>query len=442
MSSPNSFRMIQQVPLDTHFTVPPGLKLACISDPDSLDSCVRFPIVSCCQYTYWAYSYIDNRVSMNITLYDPVGNVVKQWEKPGSRYIWQITSDDKSKTITFWGQSNQTITMTWDELGLMKHKASRDDIVSVASYYNLPISDADADALAAALPVFDCSMFSASSFQVQNIAKRDLSSWKIGAVIGGIIGGAIGGIIGGPAGAAAGAALGSQFGAGIGLVAEPSSPPAPYNPDSSEQQTYIYLQRYPVGPFSNGAAFEDIFDWHFPRYGEIEEAGALARPRKGNQVQVWYPVKKQLLSPYSTYPPLPHDVDGKIYKYIFVVIQVLDRSQDGKPAYQMRINPEDFYPDTIAANQRINHSQLSEGGRFAALMGYSTMQVFGAGSLYMVNNQIRGLDSRTGHYYYSLGGKDWEMMDAVKMMLSSLGYDISTIKQGRDLIDWLNQRVY
>jgi hypothetical protein len=69
-------------------------------------------------YTYWAFSYVDNRYSFGIVAYDPSGRVVKQWEKTGSRYIWKITVNESAKTVTFYGQTTTSVTMTYQELTL------------------------------------------------------------------------------------------------------------------------------------------------------------------------------------------------------------------------------------------------------------------------------------------------------------------------------------
>jgi hypothetical protein len=53
---------------------------------------------------------------MTIVAYNSAGNIVHQWYKEGARYIWQITVDEIAKTVTFWGQSNNKICMSWNEL--------------------------------------------------------------------------------------------------------------------------------------------------------------------------------------------------------------------------------------------------------------------------------------------------------------------------------------
>ena len=94
--------------------------MACFTGPNSpapaggpSDTC---PVIQWGGLTYWPYSYVDDRVFMGIVAYDSSGNLVQQTEKPGARYVWKITVDTAAQTVTFWGQANQTIVMTWAEL--------------------------------------------------------------------------------------------------------------------------------------------------------------------------------------------------------------------------------------------------------------------------------------------------------------------------------------
>ena len=76
------------------------------------------PVIQWNGYTYWAYSYVDNRMSMAIVAYDAKGQIVKQWEKPGARYLASITVDSTKETVTLIGQANQTTVLSWSELQL------------------------------------------------------------------------------------------------------------------------------------------------------------------------------------------------------------------------------------------------------------------------------------------------------------------------------------
>jgi hypothetical protein len=110
--------LVETVPSSSHPSIPSGLKEIALSDPNRLDSSSTNPIIQWNGYSYWAYSYIDNRVSLGIVAYDSNGQVVKQWEKPGTRYIYSIAVDSASKTFTFVGQSNQEVVVPWYDLQL------------------------------------------------------------------------------------------------------------------------------------------------------------------------------------------------------------------------------------------------------------------------------------------------------------------------------------
>ncbi len=55
---------------------------------------------------------------MLIVAWDMQRNLVKQWTKPGARYVWQISFNASTQTVTFTGQSKATVTATLDELVL------------------------------------------------------------------------------------------------------------------------------------------------------------------------------------------------------------------------------------------------------------------------------------------------------------------------------------
>ena len=105
-----------KVPSSVHPAIPAGSDMVCMQSTDvvgKMDTCF---VLQWRDYTYWAYSYIDNRVAMNIVAYDLKGTIVKQWSMPGARYLYKITVDPAAQTVTFWGQVNQSITMKWIDL--------------------------------------------------------------------------------------------------------------------------------------------------------------------------------------------------------------------------------------------------------------------------------------------------------------------------------------
>jgi hypothetical protein len=66
--------------------------------------------------TYWAVDHVDNRVAMSILGFDTSDRIVKQIEKQGARYIWQMTLDQTNETLTCFGQANNTITVSLAEI--------------------------------------------------------------------------------------------------------------------------------------------------------------------------------------------------------------------------------------------------------------------------------------------------------------------------------------
>ena len=212
--------------------------------------------------------------------------------------------------------------------------------------------------------------------------------------------------------------------------------------DSANRRHHARYARFPCGPFDNTGVRENVFDSPFPRYAELPYSGAITKPGSASSPQAYSPAKKAIgdFPRDPRYNPLTLTNGVQVTKYIFVIVQT-DETVNGNPGYQMRINPEDFFPDSWPANQRVNHSQLSEGYRFWALVGNPHMQVYGAGSLYVdiTNKKLLGIDTRTGHYFRSFQGQAQAVNDATLGFLRGLGYDTSTMKHGADIMGYFQE---
>jgi hypothetical protein len=112
---------IDFVPATSHPPLPAGLQLACIreagSGAPSSDTC---PVVKYQGITTWAFSYADNRVSFALVSYDERGQVVRNVEKPGARYLFDAMSNEPSQTVMFVGQARRNVLVPWSELGAAK----------------------------------------------------------------------------------------------------------------------------------------------------------------------------------------------------------------------------------------------------------------------------------------------------------------------------------
>ena len=98
--------------------IPDGMKVTALAGPNTLQPAPSCPVLGVGGFTLWPMSYIDNRVSFGMVMYDLKWNIVNQVEKPGARYIYKITLDGSGETgsVTFSGQADQAVTMSLDEI--------------------------------------------------------------------------------------------------------------------------------------------------------------------------------------------------------------------------------------------------------------------------------------------------------------------------------------
>jgi hypothetical protein len=98
--------------------IPDGMKVTALQGPNTLQPAASCPVLSIGSFTLWPLSYIDNRVSFGMVMYDPQWKVVHQVEKPGARYVYKITLNGSGSTgtVTFSGQADQHVTMSLDEV--------------------------------------------------------------------------------------------------------------------------------------------------------------------------------------------------------------------------------------------------------------------------------------------------------------------------------------
>src|SRR5262245_9688526 len=71
--------------------IPDGMKVTALAGPNTLQPAASCPVLAVGGFTLWPMSYIDNRVSFGMVMYDPSWNIVNQVEKPGARYVYKIT---------------------------------------------------------------------------------------------------------------------------------------------------------------------------------------------------------------------------------------------------------------------------------------------------------------------------------------------------------------
>lgn len=98
--------------------IPPGMKVTSIQGPDSLQPLPVCPVLAVGGFTLWPMSYIDNRVSFGMVMYGLDWQIVNIVEKPGARYVYNITMTGTGiiGNVTFWGQANQSVNMSMQEI--------------------------------------------------------------------------------------------------------------------------------------------------------------------------------------------------------------------------------------------------------------------------------------------------------------------------------------
>lgn len=96
--------------------IPDGMKVTTLTGPNVLTSAYSTPALAIGGFTVWPMSYDDNRLSYGMVSYDPNGRVVEQLETPGARYVYKVTLDSAAGAATFWGQGDQNVSLTLDQL--------------------------------------------------------------------------------------------------------------------------------------------------------------------------------------------------------------------------------------------------------------------------------------------------------------------------------------
>jgi hypothetical protein len=112
---------VEYVLASNHPAMPVGLQLVCmpVSGSGAPDS-PTCPVVRYQGITTWAYSFADNRTALALVSYDAHNNIVRNVQKNGARYLFNATSSEPNKTVTFVGQGDQWLTVPWSELGAVQ----------------------------------------------------------------------------------------------------------------------------------------------------------------------------------------------------------------------------------------------------------------------------------------------------------------------------------
>lgn len=108
---------VQFVPSAEVPSIPAGLQTACINAPvDGAPTSKTCPVIYYGTTKTWVFSYADNRTSFALVTFGANGNVLKNVERPGARYIFDVFSDDHGQKLTLVGQSKNSVVINWSDI--------------------------------------------------------------------------------------------------------------------------------------------------------------------------------------------------------------------------------------------------------------------------------------------------------------------------------------
>jgi len=91
---------------------PEGLKITTWPDVSSR----TIPVLKWEGETFWAFSFIDNRFAFQIVSFNSFGDIVREWFKPGARYLDEIKINTSTGEVVFVGQSEFTVSLSFEEI--------------------------------------------------------------------------------------------------------------------------------------------------------------------------------------------------------------------------------------------------------------------------------------------------------------------------------------
>ena len=205
----------------------------------------QFPVIKSGPYSFWPVSYADERDAFCIVVVNQDKVIQKLINCPGSRNIDRVVVDDDARTIQLVGINGAAANFNYDTALTCfscSYVYTKDDFLFLAQYFEVPLSDDQANDMAMAMPQVDCSLCcrmegtsTTDETDQSDRVKRSMSTFIVGSLLGGIAGGIGGFFIGGPPGAFFGFTAGYAAGAAIGVAVD-SSDKGEYELSSLEKQ--------------------------------------------------------------------------------------------------------------------------------------------------------------------------------------------------------------
>lgn len=200
----------------------------------------QFPVIKNGPYSFWPVSSKAQSNTFVVVVVDSDNLIQEFIECPGGSKIQDVQINDANHAIVLHGQGNSTVPFDYDTTMACYsccYNITKDDFLFLAQYFNVPLSDAEATALATAMPQINCALccrMQGTFTKESGPEKRSTDPVTVGFFLGGIIGAFGGFLIGGVLGIAPGWVAGTAAGIGIGQTVPPSSDLGPYKLSSLE----------------------------------------------------------------------------------------------------------------------------------------------------------------------------------------------------------------
>lgn len=204
----------------------------------------QFPVIKNGPYSFWPVSYADERNAFCIVVVNREKVIRGLINCPGSHNIDRVDVDDAARTIQLIGKNGAAAQFDYDTAQACftcSYVYTKDDFLFLAQYFNVSLSDDEANAMVKAMPQIDCSLccrMEGMTDESDHSHRVRLSTggFVVGSLLGAVAGGIGGFFIGGPMGAFVGLTAGYAAGAAIGVAVSDGKGKGKYELSPLEEQ--------------------------------------------------------------------------------------------------------------------------------------------------------------------------------------------------------------
>jgi hypothetical protein len=116
----------------------------------------KYPVIQCGDYSFWPTTYKDGRNSLSVVVTNKDNVIQKIIDCPGTSLIQDIEINDVDRTILLNGWDGSKASFDYETAMACfyyGYTVTKDDFLSLAKYFHVPLSSSDATILEEAMPV-------------------------------------------------------------------------------------------------------------------------------------------------------------------------------------------------------------------------------------------------------------------------------------------------